>query len=116
MADMECQPCEVCQFLKFDLPEFDSASVAATPVTGDHNVLCVGITFFSHQMPPIPDAFDGEFRSVGTYADTDEPLVGPDIIDAIGDGMIGTEIMIVDQSGFILPAVFRTCIFGPITK
>ena len=48
----------------------------------------------------------GEIRSICTYPDVDETLVGTDIVYSVWYRMYRIEIVIVDQSRRFLPAIF----------
>jgi len=55
----------------------------------------------THFFPPAPDAFDGEFGGVVIDPNADPPLIGGDIVDAVGRDLAEVRINEIIDANFL---------------
>ena len=73
------------QPLQSYLPQPAATTVTATAICRNQEFMGWLVTQASHLLPPAADALDGEFRGIMIKANTHPPLIGVQIIDAIGN-------------------------------
>src|SRR3954447_5819704 len=99
VADGHAQPGLVREALQRDLPQPRAAAVAAAPVGGDEQVGGTGVGGGAHLLPPAADGGNRQLRGVVVGAYAHPALVGPDVVDAVGDGVphrLAREVVHVD--------------------
>src|SRR5271166_2188593 len=69
--------------LQFSLPQPDPNAVGPAAIGGDGQTVRSGITRLAQLLPPTPDAFHREGRSVGIDTNTDPAVIGRDVIHTI---------------------------------
>src|SRR6266568_6285674 len=79
------------KLLQFLLPETISDPVGTAPIGGDEQFALAGVERFARLVPPSPDTLHRKFSRVMIDAHVDEPTVVDQIIDAIGDGLAGSQ-------------------------
>src|SRR4051794_3896737 len=73
--------------------------VGAATIRRNQHAAGLGIAWMTHFFPPAPDAFDGEFG--GVVIDPNAPLIGGDIVDAVGRDLAEVRIHEIIDANFL---------------
>src|SRR5690242_19871308 len=84
VTDLDREAEVIGQLLHLAFPQADPIAVAAATIRRNQQAAGMGIAGLAHFFPPAPDAFDREFGGVVIDPNADPPLIGCDIVDAIG--------------------------------
>jgi len=117
VGDCYCQAGLIGEALQFALPQLNPHAVGPAAIGGDGQTVRSGIARLAQLLPPTPDAFHREGRSVGIDTDTDPAVIGRDVIHTIGSDLAEfrqLEVVHPDRLGILLttqlPArVLETC-------
>jgi hypothetical protein len=97
------------QVLQLLLPQSVSHPIGPTSISGDEELLFVGIERFCRPLPPPSDTLDCKFSRVVVQANVDKSLVMDQIVDPIGDGFAiseGKKVIDIDFPLFALGSPF----------
>jgi len=89
------------QLLQLAFPQADPIPVAAATIRRNQHAAGRGIAGMTHFFPPAPDAFDGEFGGVVIDPNADPPLIGGDIVDAVGRDLAEVRINEIIDANFL---------------
>src|SRR3954447_13031870 len=89
------------QLLQLAFPQANPISVAAATIRRNQHAAALGIAWMTHFFPPAPDAFDGEFGGVVIDPNADPPLIGGDIVDAVGRDLAEVRINEIIDANFL---------------
>ena len=84
MTDMYLHAGFVGKLLQLYFPEPYSRTIAAAAVGSDHQARCLWIPFFSHHIPPAPNAFHSKHRRIVIGANVHPGHVVFQVINTIG--------------------------------
>src|SRR5689334_781340 len=84
VTDLDREAEVIGQLLHLAFPQADPIAVAAATIRRDQQAAGMRIAGMAHFFPPAPDAFNREFGGVVIDPNADPPLIGCDIVDAIG--------------------------------
>ncbi len=105
VADRDLKAGVVGQALQLDLPQADATGVRATAVGGDLQGPGSRVARLAELLPPAADRGDRERRGLLGDPDVHEPVVGADVIDAVGDRLaerLVGEVVHVDRDRLAL--------------
>src|SRR3954464_2032321 len=101
VTDLDLDAELIGQLLQLAFPQADPIPVAAATIRRNQHAAGRGIAGMTHFFPPAPDAFDGEFGGVVIDPNADPPLIGGDIVDAVGRDLAEVRINEIIDANFL---------------
>src|SRR4051812_12790887 len=101
VTDLDLDAELIGQLLQLAFPQADPISVATATIRRNQHAAGLGIAWMTHFFPPAPDAFDGEFGGVVIDPNADPPLIGGDIVDAVGRDLAEVRINEIIDANFL---------------
>ena len=101
VTDLDLNAELIGQLLQLAFPQADPIPVGAATIRRNQHAAGLGIAWMTHFFPPAPDAFDGEFARVVIDPNADPPLIGCDIVDAVGRDLAEVRINEIIDTNFL---------------
>src|SRR4051812_6157564 len=101
VTDLDLNAELIGQLLQLAFPQADPIPVGAATIRRNQHAAGIGIVWMTHFFPPAPDAFDREFGGVVIDPNADPPLIGCDIVDAVGRDLAEVRIKEIIDANFL---------------
>ena len=98
---------------ELDLPQAGAVAVGSAAVSGDQQPAGVRVGLAADQVPPSADGGGGESCGVVIGTDRDEPFVGGEVVDAVGDRFADRgvwKVVNVNAFGLALGLLLLACV------